>query len=158
MTATKSRRERTLWRVGKGVLQPFDAATTEALRAKGYKVGDVLHADLAKPRSPGFHRLAHQLGGMLAENLDTFDGMPAHAVLKRLQWEGNIGCEEFGAQAPGLGLVMVRIPRSLSFQSMDDGEFREVMTALCRYVSKTYWPTCTPEQVEAMASVWVEAV
>lgn len=150
-------KEKTLWRVGAGVLEPFDAATSAQLRAKGYKRGDVLSADLAKPRSPGFHSLAHQLGGMLADNIDTFDGMNPHAVLKRLQWEANVGCDEFGAMAPGLGLVMVRTPRSLSFASMDQGEFREVMKGLCRHVAKTYWPTCTAEQVEQMASCWVEA-
>jgi hypothetical protein len=41
---------------------------------------------------------------------------------------------------------------------MDDGEFKQVMKDLCRHVAKTYWPTCTPEQVEQMASCWVEAV
>ena len=152
-----AKRDKTLLRVGKGVLTPADDMAAAQLRTRGFKLGDVVLAEITKPRHPGFHRLAHQLGALLAENLDAFDGMDPHAVLKRLQWEANVGCDEFGAQAPGLGLVMVRTPRSLSFASMDDGEFREVMAGLCRHVAKTYWPSCTPEQVEAMASAWVEA-
>lgn len=157
VSAVKARKERTLWRVGPGVLEPFDAGTSAQLRARGYKRGDVLHADLTKPRNPGFHRLAHQLGGMVAENLDAFEGMDSHKVLKRLQIEGNVGCDEVALNFPGVGPCVYRVPRSLSFASMDDGEFQQVMKDLCRYVAKTYWPTCTPEQVEQMASCWVEA-
>lgn len=153
----KRKRDRTLLRVGKGVLTPADDLAAAQLRSRGFRTGDLVLAEITKPRHPGFHRLAHQLGALVAENLDAFEGMDPHAVLKRLQWEANVGCDEFGAQAPGLGVVMVRVPRSLSFASMDDGEFREVMTGLCRHVAKTYWPSCTPEQVEAMASAWVEA-
>jgi len=152
-----AKRDKTLLRVGKGVLTPADDMAAAQLRSRGFKLGDMVLAEITKPRHPGFHRLAHQLGSLLTENLDAFEGMDPHAVLKRLQWEANIGCDEFGAQAPGLGLVMVRTPRSLSFASMDDGEFREVMVGLCRHVAKTYWPSCTPEQVEAMASAWVES-
>ncbi len=156
MTAIRKRAEETLWRVGAGVLEPYDAGTSAQLRAKGFKRGDVLAAVLKKTRNPKFHSLAHQLGRLIAENLEDFEGMGSHAVIKRLQWEANVGCDEFGAKAPGLGLVMIRTPRSLSFQSMDEGEFQQVMKGLCSYVAKAYWPTCTPEQVEAMASAWVE--
>ena len=138
-----------------GHYAPADASTAGQLRGK-HKVGDLVFAEFKKPRNPGFHRLAHQLGGMLAENLDAFEGVEAHAVLKRLQWEANVGCEEFGAQAPGLGAVSIRVPRSMSFESMDEVEFKQVITALCRHVAKTYWPTCTAEEVERMASCWVE--
>lgn len=157
MTAVRKRAEETLWRVGPGVLEPYDAGTSAQLRAKGFKRGDVLTTSLKKARNPGFHRLAHHLGSLIAENLEDFEGMDSHAVIKRLQWEANVGCDEFGAKAPGLGLVMIRTPRSLSFASMDEGEFQQVIEGLCRYIAKTYWPTCTPEQVEAMASAWVEA-
>jgi len=153
----KRKKDKSLWRVAKGALVPFDGFTLAQVRAKGYKVGDILAAELTKPRSPGFHRLAHQLGGLLSENLDAFEGVDAHAVLKRLQIEANIGCDEVALNFPGVGPCVYRVPRSLSYASMDDGEFREVIAGMCRHVSKTYWPMCTPEQVEAMASAWVEA-
>lgn len=153
----KRRKDKTLWRVGKGCLLPFDDLTLAQLRAKGYRIGDVLAADLAKGRNPAFHRLAHQLGALLSENLDAFTGCDPHAVLKRLQVEGNVGCDEMAVVFPGIGPCTYRIPRSLSFASMDEGEFKQVIAAMCRYVSVTYWPSCSPERIEAMASAWVEA-
>lgn len=144
MTAKKAR---SVWQVDKGCLRPFDAATVALLRDRGYKVGDVVSADLRKPRNPKFNALAHKFGEMLADNLEEFEGMDPHAVLKRLQWEGNIGCEELGVIAPGLGAVTIRIPKSLSFESMDEGEFSQVYEQFCRYVHKAYWPTMTAEQI-----------
>ncbi|MFC0677486.1 hypothetical protein ACFFGH_06435 [Lysobacter korlensis] len=153
----KRTKDRTLWRVGRGRLEPLDGFTLGQLRAKGYKLGDILSAELTKPRSPGFHRLAHQLGSMLAENIEAFAGMDSHGVLKRLQIEANVGCDEIALNFPGVGPCTYRVPRSLSFASMDEGQFREVIAGMCRHVSRQYWPTCSPDDIERMASVWVEA-
>jgi hypothetical protein len=143
-------------RVIRGGYAPADASTAAVLR-EGHRVGDLVFAEFTKPRNPGFHRLAHQLGGMLAENLDAFEGMGWHQVLKRLQIEGDIACEHIALLFPGVGPVEYRQARSLSYESMDEAEFRGVIAAMCKYVARTYWPTCTPEQVESMASCWVEA-
>ena len=156
MNAVRKRPEETLWRVGAGVLEPYDAGTSAQLRAKGFKRGDVLATGLKKARNPGFNSLAHKLGSLLAENLDAFESLDSHKVLKRLQIEGHIGCDEIALNFPGVGPCVYRVPRSLSFASMDEGEFQQVIKAMCKYVAKTYWPTCTPEQVEQMASCWVE--
>ena len=142
-------------RVIKGGYAPADASTASQLRSR-HKVGDLVFAEFKKPRNPGFNRLAHQLGGMLAENLDAFDNMDAHAVLKRLQDEADVGCDALPMRIPNVGPVEYRIPRSLSFESMDEAEFRAVITGLCRHVAKQYWPGCTAEEVERMASCWVE--
>jgi hypothetical protein len=83
--------------------------------------------------------------------------MDWHAVLKRLQIEANVGCDEVALNFPGVGPCSYRVPRSLSYESMDETEFHEVIAAMCKYVEKTYWTTCDPGEVERMASVWVEA-
>lgn len=153
----KRTKERTLWLIAKDRLEPLDDFTRQQMRAKGYRVGDIVAAEVTKPRNPGFHRLAHQIGSLLAENIEAFADMDSHAVLKRLQIEANVGCDEIAINFPGIGPCTYRIPRSLSFASMDDGEFHTVIAALCRYVSRTYWPTCPPERIEAMASAWVQA-
>ena len=145
MSATK--KARSVWRVSKGALVPYDSATVALMRGKGYKVGDIVSADLRKPRNPKFNALAHKFGEMVADNVEAFTGMEPHAALKRLQWEGNIGCEEMGVIAPGLGACTIRIPKSLSFESMDEGEFSAVYAEFCAYVSRAYWPTMTPEQI-----------
>jgi hypothetical protein len=154
---SKRRPERIALRVVKGGFQPADDLSASRLRLKGYAVNDLVFAEIKKPRSPGFHRLAHRLGSLIAENVEAFSGMDAHSVLKRLQWEAGIGCEEIGVNVPGVGMAMMRWPLSLSFESMEEGEFREVISGLCRHVSEKYWPSVSPEQVERMAENWVEA-
>ena len=151
-------KESFLLAVTKGALVPADNYTAERLRAKGYRMGDVLRATLAKPRNPRFHRLAHAFGKLCAENIERFEGMDAHKVLKTIQYEADIACERMTVKLPGLGMVEVRQTESLSFESMDEGRFREVYAAMCEHVSKTYWPELTPEQVAEMAETMPEAV
>lgn len=149
--------ERFALRVVKGGFQVADTTTSARLRQRSYHVGDLVFAELKKPRNPKFHRLAHQLGTLCAENLDAFTGMDPHKVLKRLQVESGIACEEIACQLPnGLGNYLARLPQSLSFESMDEGQFREVMRGLCRHLAATYWPTCTPEQIESLAGCMVQ--
>jgi hypothetical protein len=148
-----SKREKILLRVDKGALVPVDGLAQQRLRERGYNIGDVLSADLTKPRNPRFHRLVHAFGHMLVENLEEFDGLDAHAVLKRLQIEGGIACDEIPLKIPGVGAVHYRVPRSLSYASMDDGEFHEVFSAMCKYTAKRYWPEMTPAQIDEMAQM-----
>jgi len=148
----KSRKpERFLLKVVRGGLHPADGYTQSRLREKGYHVGDVVLATISKPRRPKFHRLAHVFAKMVADNIDEFDGMDPHSVLKRLQYESGIGCEEMGAKVPGVGYVMIRIPKSLSFSSMDDGEFKTIFSGLARHVAQQYWHGLDEEQIHMMA-------
>lgn len=156
MSAQRAKQPRHALRVIKGGYAPADCSTASTLR-QSHRVGDLVFAEFKKPRNPGFHRLAHQLGSMLAENLDVFENLVAHQVLKRLQIEGDIGCEHLALNFPGIGPVEYRQARSLSFESMGEDEFHKVISDMCRYVAKTYWPSCTPEEIERMASIWVEA-
>lgn len=153
-----ARRERYAFHVDKGCLCPADSYTTTRLREKGYKVGDLLFADLTKPRNPGFYRLAHRIGALCAANIQDFAGMEAHAILKRIQWEAGIGCDEMGVQVPGVGLAMVRIPRSLGYESMDQGEFHEVTRAFCRHIASQYWRGMSEDQIAEMAESFVGEV
>ncbi|WP_333679903.1 hypothetical protein [Dyella sp.] len=153
----KRRPERFAMRVHKGALMPADQVTVARLRNRGYHLGDLVFVEIKKPRNPRFHRLAHQLGALCVENLEAFAGMDAHAVLKRLQIEANVGCDEIALNFPGIGPCSYRVPHSLSFESMDQGEFHAVMAGLCRYISARYWPDLAPERIEAMADCMVEA-
>jgi hypothetical protein len=143
-------------RVIKGGYAPADTSTASLLRQR-HRVGDLVFAEFKRPRNPGFHRLAHQLGSMLAENIEAFEHMDAHAVLKRLQVEGDIACDTIPMRIPGVGPVEYRIPRSLSYESMDEDEFHATVEGMCRYVAKHYWPTCDAAEIERMASCWVES-
>lgn len=153
----KSKPHRVMLRVVKGALQPADSFSAQELRRRGYHIGDIVAGEIKKPRNPGFHRLAHALGGVVADNIDAFSGMDAHAVLKRLQIEANIGCDEIALNFPGVGPCTYRVPQSLSYESMDEGQFREVIGGMCAYISRRYWPEMDPGKIEAMADLWIEA-
>jgi hypothetical protein len=51
----------------------------------------------------------------------------------------------------GSSTIPVQIPRSLSYDSLDEIAFKEAVKTICRYMAATYWPTMTPEQIEEMA-------
>lgn len=150
------RKERIYLRVVKGGLQPADEYAAGRLREKSYRVGDVVAAQITKLRNPRFNRLVHRIGQLVVANIDSFSGLDAHMAIKRLQLEGRIQCDEIGVMVPGYGIVVQVIPRSLSFDMMDEGEFNEAARAICRLVAERYWPTLTPEQIEVMAESFVQ--
>lgn len=147
------RAERIAMRVQRGALVPADPMAAAKLRDRAYSVGDVVFCEIRKPRNPRFHRLAHALGQLLVENIEAFRDLDGHRVLKRLQVEAGIGCDEMGIHVPGVGYCRHLTPRSLSFESMDEQEFRSVYRGLCRHVAETYWPECSEEDIEAMAEM-----
>ena len=150
-----SKRERIYLRVAKGSLIPADPCQAAKLRERGYHLDDLLAADLTKPRNPKFNRLIHQLGRLVTENIDAFAGMDGHKAIKRLQLEGKIACEEIGYMIPGYGMAIQFIPRSISYESMDETEFQEAAKGICRTIAERYWPTSTPEAIEHMADLMV---
>lgn len=151
-----SKRERIYLRVAKGALVPADPCAESKLRERNYRIGDLLVADLKKPRNPKFNRLVHQLGQLVVANIEAFSGLDAHTAIKRLQIEGKVACDEIGIHVPGYGMLIQFIPRSLSFESMDEGEFNQAAKGICRTIAERYWPTLTPEQIEDMAGCMVE--
>jgi len=139
-------------RVQRGALVPADEHASKALRDRDYSVGDVVFAEIRKPRNPKYHRLAHALGKMVADNVDDFDGMPAHRVLKRLQIESGAGCDEIAYRIAGQ-MVVQRLPKSLSFESMDQDDFEGFYRQICHHVGKTYFDGLDAEQVAEMVEL-----
>ena len=139
-------------RVQRGALVPADEHASKALRDRDYDVGDVVFAEIRKPRNPKYHRLAHALGKMVADNVDDFEGMPAHRVLKRLQLECGAGCDEIAYRIAGQ-MVVQRLPKSLSSESMDQDDFSEFYRQICHHVGKTYFAGLDAEQVAEMVEL-----
>lgn len=133
-----------------GGFDVVDPLVRERLRERSYRLGEEVMLEVYKARNPKFNGYAHKFAEMLAQNLDAFTGMNPHAVLKRLQLEANVGCDEM-ALLGEFGQYLHRIPRSLSFESMEEGEFQEVIGGMARHVVKRYWPSLTAEQVQQMA-------
>jgi hypothetical protein len=151
-----SKSERIELRVERGMLVPATERASALLRARGYKVGDTVLAEIRKERNPGFHRLAHAIGGLVASNIESFAGYDHHAALKRLQLESGVSCEERIAELPGGQSVMIRQAKSMGFDKMDEVEFRAMISALCGWVASKYWPTLSAEQVEELAQAFVD--
>ena len=155
----KPAKESIYLRLEKGALVPADSYARSQLREKGYRQGDVLKAVLTKLNNPKFDRLLHRIGQLCAKNIDAFHGLTAHQCLKKLQIESGTHCDELPILLPEFGIVAKqRIPHSLSFDSIDDGERHEIGRAFCRWISEKYWPTLSTEQVEEMAENWVEEI
>lgn len=151
-----SKRERIYLRVtADGRLAPADPCAASKLRARQYRVNDLLAADLTKPRNPKFNGLVHKLGMLVVENIDAFAGLDAHKAIKRLQIEGRVACDEIGIMLQDYGMVIQFIPRSISFESMDEAEFKEAAKGICRTISSRYWKDMTPEAIEQTASCMV---
>jgi len=151
----RKRPERIAMIVQKGGLSPADGLSQSKLRSRNYHIGDQVFIEVKKPRNPKFHRKAHAFGELVAENIDSFHGYDSHRALKRLQMESGVGCEEMGYMLPGHGMVTVRVPQSLSFESMEQGEFEELYKAMCQTVSDRYWPELDEEQIESMAECMI---
>lgn len=142
-------------KVVKGGFAPADSYTNGILRQRGYCIGDIVGAVITKCNNPKFNGLHHRIGQLCADNIEAFEGMEAHSVLKRIQWEANIWCEEVPVFLDGGLVATMRFPRSMSFENMDDSQRREAVLAMCRYISKRYWPSLTPEAIEEMAESFV---
>ena len=139
-------------RVERGALVPADEHARKVLRDRNYDFGDIVFAEIRKPRNPKYHRLAHALGKMVADNVDDFEGMPAHRVLKRLQLECGAGCDEIGYRIAGQ-MVVQRLPKSMSFESMDQYAFAEFYRQICHHIGKTYLGGMTADQVAEMVQL-----
>jgi len=155
MAKPTQKKERIYLKVGKGCLIPADAYAEGQLRAKGYKIGDVVAASISKLRNPAFNRLVHRIGQLVVANIEAFAGMDAHRAIKRLQIEGRVACDEIGIMVAGFGMVIQFIPRSLSFETMDEAEYHEAARGICRTIAERYWPTLSAESIEEMAESFV---
>ncbi|WP_414499410.1 hypothetical protein [Zymobacter sp. IVIA_12111.31 C1] len=135
---------------------PASATDASIVRERGVKIGTTLRCDMKQPRNLQFHRLAHALGRLVAQNIDDFTGKNAHDALKKLQTDSGVECDITHTDVPGFGVLVSKQPRSIAFDRMDQGRFFQLMSELCTYIAKTYWPQCTAEQIEEMALAMIQ--
>lgn len=138
-----------MMKVAKGALVPADRFAEAELRNRHYTIGEVVQVEILKLRSPGFNRLVHEFGVLLKESVDSLSLLSPHEIIKRLQTESGIECDEIALRMDGHN-VMYRIPRSLSFDSMEEGVFRVFFHNISEYVVAAYFPEMTPEDVMAL--------
>lgn len=143
---------------GTGVLVPLTKWDQCAMRDRKLGVGSEVRAVLTKPRNVAFHRLAHALGRMVAEQIEGFEGMDAHDALKRLQMECGAFCDEVTMHIDlgelGKHAVPVKQPRSIAFDELDESEFSQLVETIYRHIAATYWKGMTTEAVAEMVECY----
>lgn len=134
-----------------GVFVPI-GQTIHKLKEMNLSFGQMLFFEVTLPRTVEFNGKAHILGKVVSEVIPGFEHFDAHKVLKRLQIEGNIACEEIAIQIRGIEeLVVQRIPKSLAFDKMDENEFRDVYKQFCDFILEKYWHKIHPANIKKIA-------
>ncbi|MEN6644601.1 MAG: hypothetical protein ABFE08_19365 [Armatimonadia bacterium] len=134
-------------------LVPVSDLDRYLLRQRRVATGKEYRVTVEQARNAKFHRLVHALGKLVSENVDGFDGLRAHDVIKRLQREAGVFCEEQEIEIPGIGKLLVKVAQSIAFDCMDEADFKDLYAAICRHVAATYWPELDESAVEVMAGL-----
>lgn len=124
-----------------------DAREREVLRTRKYHLGDVLRADIHKPRNPKHHRLAMATIALLVEHVEGIDTIEQALTIAKV---GMGYCDPVIDGGTGKTLWVMR---SIAFDAMDETEFSTFHRDLCRFIAKRYLPNMTPEQVADMAQI-----
>lgn len=116
-------------------LVPSTRVDQKPFRRLGLKHGDVLTAKFTKRRNGKFHRLVMGMTTFVFENQErfaTFDGL-RHFLSLRTSFV--IEAED---KATG---QTIRIPRSWSYEEMDETEFQQLASELVDVIIAEFFPT-----------------
>lgn len=148
---SKPRREPLYLRVTPvGTFEPASALYAQMLRERKFHVGDLVRAEMTKPRYPRHHRLVFATLRKVAENLDS--GITEYQLLNILKIK--MGRVETLIDS-GTGRVYY-IPESIAFDAMDEGAFSVFHRDLCRVIARDYLPGMSPEAVAELADMMEE--
>lgn len=140
-----------------GCLVPDGWINARIMRERKYRTNDLLRATITHPRNWKFHRLVHQLGTLVRQNIEGFENLDSHAVIKRLQQLSGVFCDLQEITIPGFGALTVKIPQSIAYDCLDESEFRQLWAGICGYLVSEYWPDLTDDQIESMATAMPES-
>ena len=144
----KRRREPLYLRVTpQGTFEPASALYAGMCRAKKFRVGDLVRAELTKPRYPKHHRLVMVLLQKVLNNQEhllTIDQLLTIVKIK-------LGRAQTFTDTATARTYFV--PESIAFDAMDQGEFEVFWKDLCRLVARDYFPGMSPAQVAELAEM-----
>lgn len=123
----------------------YGGPDAEAMRERGYKLGDELSAEFRADRNLKNFRQAHALAAFVRDNTDRWNpDADSHAVLKDIQRDADIECDhqtqELDLGAMGKHQIDIRIPRSLAFSTMKQDVWRDVFKRFKDYCIRAYFP------------------
>lgn len=144
----KTRREPLYLRVTpQGTFEPASQLYRQKLRAKKYRVGDLVRADLTKPRYAKHHRLVFATLRKVVDNIDA--DMTEHQLLNILKIKmGRV--ETFIDSSNG---KVYYIPESIAFDAMEQGDFSEFHKEMCRVITRDFLPGMSEAQVAELANM-----
>jgi len=141
-----------------GALIPSTKWDSRAMREGKFVNGSEWRGELKCKRNVKFWRLAHVLGYWLADNVEGFEGKPAHEALKSLQEQSGIGCveEAFTIDMGDLGKYsgVRKVAESLNFEDMDESRFSELWDGgtgeggWLGWLRREKWGLLSAEQIE----------
>lgn len=121
-----------------GALVPAHPIDRRLLRERGFRRDIPIRAEMKQSRNVKFHRLAHAVGNLLADNVEAFAGLTGHEALKLVQMESGVCCEPMELNLGPLGKVQVKQPRSLAFDEMAEDEFGVFFEGITAYIGEHY--------------------
>lgn len=129
---------------------PGDDATE--MRQRGYREGDEISAEFRADRNIKNFRQAHALAQFVLDNTEAFPpGVDSHEAIKRIQRDADIECDEqtitIDLGTFGKHEASIRVPRSLSFSTMDQEVWRTVYKALKDHIVRTYFADWNAAQI-----------
>jgi hypothetical protein len=139
-------------------LVPSSMTDRRILNARKFPIDGRVRVEVRNPRNEGFHRLVHAFGTFLVMYVEgygeylTARGKPdSHAAVKACQALSGAACdiETLDVEIPGHGMTQVRryVPRSISFDELDEDEFSTAFKVMTDYVAANDYPGMLPEQI-----------
>lgn len=120
-------------------LEPADNEAIEAL--KKWKQGTVVRCEVKRPRNYKFHKKGFALFNLVFENQEKYETIEDLITEIKLR----VGHYEEHITMKG---VMVYVPKSISFGSMDEDEFNAFYNKAVNIVLKYFIPDTTREDLE----------
>lgn len=132
---------------------PHHAIDFTICRERKYHTGKIVRLDVSMARNEVFHRATHVLGKMVADNVAGFEGMNAHAVLKKLQLEAGAFCEFMEIDLGALGKHQIKQARSIAYDSLSEEEFRELWRLIVAHLVANYWGGLEPAEIQEQSDL-----
>ena len=107
-----------------GGLQPVYEDGEKVIR--GLKLGEVISVDVVRPRNGKFHNKFYALMNLIYKNQEGYPSLDVLVSVCKLR-TGHYYVVE-------TRLEQYKIPKSISFANMDDGEFKDFYDRVCKWV------------------------
>lgn len=143
----RRRKDPIFLRVSKGALLPASTHDAALLRTRKYHIGDVLKAELTKPRNPRHHKLVMALLQLVlnsTESVQTIDQLLTVLKIKLGR------AQPFIDAADGTTYWVLE---SISYEAMDQGEFEVFWNDLRALVARDYLHDMDPAHIDTICEM-----